>query len=290
MPASYYMEVTMAEEPTQPNAADIDEVLVEEEMIEDIWVEDNSAPSLMARLGAEIAGTFILVVMGVGTALFLSVGNNGTLTAGLAFGAAVVIGATAFGHISGAHFNSAITVGVWLSGRFPGRDVAPYILAQLVGASLAGGALYIITLANPQIVDSASAQTVLASGANMFGEGTAGGWGVGAAILVEVIATAILVLAVLAATSVRGVRSLAPFIIGLTLAFVLVLAIPVTNGSVNPARSTGIALFAGADALSQLWVFWVAPLVGAAIIGLLYRAFGREDEIEEVETIDFVTD
>lgn len=277
----------MAEETTQPDAASIEEVLIEEELIEEVWVEDHSGPGLLARLGAEIAGTFILVLMGVGTALFLGLGNNGTLTAGLAFGAAVVIGATAFGWVSGAHFNSAITVGVWLAGRFPGRDVAPYILAQLVGASLGGAALYAITSANPQIMDAGQ---IMTSGANMYGAGTAGQWGLTAAILVEVIATGILVLAVLAATSVKAVKHLAPFVIGLTLAFVLVLAIPVTNGSVNPARSTGIALFAGTDALSQLWVFWVAPIIGAAIVGLLFRAFGSEEDIEIVETLEVIED
>jgi aquaporin Z len=280
----------MAEKATQPDAAVLEEALIEEELIEEIWIEEKSPHSLLARLGAEVAGTFMLVLLGVGTALFMSIGQNGTLTVGLAFGVAVVIGATAFGHISGAHFNPAITFGVWLSGRFPGRDAAPYVLAQLVGATLAGGALYAITLANPQIVDSVAAKGVLATGANVFGDASAGKWGIVAALLVEVIATAILVLAVLAATSVRGVKSLAPFIIGLTLAFVLIFAIPVTNGSVNPARSTGIALFAGTDALSQLWVFWIAPLVGAAIVGLLYRAFGTEEDVEEIETIDFVTD
>lgn len=279
----------MADETTQPYAAATDEILIEEEFTEEIWVEELPTSSLLARLGAEIIGTFILVVMGVGTALFMALGNNGTLTVGLAFGVAVVIGAAAFGHISGAHFNPAVTLGVWLSGRFPARDVAPYILAQLVGAAIAGAALYVITLSNPQILDSTAATSVMKTGANMFGEGTAGGWGVGAALLVEAIATGIFVLAVLAATSVRGVKSLAPFIIGLALAFMLVLAIPVTNGSINPARSTGIALFSGADALGQLWVFWVAPLIGAAIVGLLYRAFGSEDDVEEVETIDFVT-
>lgn len=280
----------MAEEATQPDAAILEEALVEEELIEEVWVEDKSGPSLLVRLGAEVVGTFMLVLLGVGTALFMAIGNNGSLTVGLAFGVAVVIGATAFSWVSGAHFNSAITIGVWLSGRFPGRDVAPYILAQLVGATLAGGALYALVVANPQIPNAESAQGFIAGGANMFGEGTAGQWGVGAAILVEVIATGILVLAVLAATSAKAVKAVAPFVIGLALAFVLILAIPVTNGSVNPARSTGIALFAGTDALSQLWVFWVAPIIGAAIVGLLFRAFGAEEDIEVVETIEVIED
>ena len=278
----------MAEEATQPNAAVLDEALVEEELVEEVWIEEKPGYSLLARLGAEVVGTFILVLLGVGSALFMSIGNNGTLTVGLAFGVAVVIGATAFAHVSGAHFNPAVTLGMWLSGRFPARVAAPYVLAQLVGASLAGGALYAITTANPQIVDSVSAQGVLATGANMYGVGTPGQWGLAAALLVEAVATAIFVLAVLSATSVKAVKSLAPFVIGLAYAFIIVFAIPVTNGSINPARSTGIALFAGPDALSQLWVFWVAPLVGAAIIGLLYRAFGSEEDIEVVETIDFV--
>lgn len=288
----------MADDITQPDAvvteevfaAEVagDDVLLEDDLTDEVWTTDTSGPSLGARLGAEVAGAFILVLMGVGAALFMGLGNNGTLTVGLAFGVAVVVGATAFGAISGAHFNPAITVGVWMSGRFPGRDVAPYILAQLVGASLAGGALYAITIMNPGIPDASAAQEVMATGANAFGPGVGGGWGVGAALLVEVIATAILVLAVLSSTSVKAVKGFAPFTIGLALAFTLVLTIPVTNGSVNPARSTGIALFAGADPLSQLWVFWLAPIVGAVIVGLLYRAFGSVEDIEVVETFEVV--
>ncbi|WP_430868434.1 aquaporin [Demequina aurantiaca] len=279
----------MADEAKQPDAAVIEEdIIVEDQIIEDqivdeLWVKDSSGPSLLARLGAEVAGAFLLVAMGVGTALFVGLGNNGSLTAGLAFGAAVVIGIIAFGHISGAHFNPAVTIGVWIAGRFPGRDVAPFILAQLVGATLAGGALYVITAANPQVEDP---QSIMATGANMFGDLTAGGWGVGAAIIVEIIATGILVLAVLAATAVRAAKATAPFIIGIALAFVLVWAIPITNGSVNPARSTGIALFAGPEALTQLWVFWLAPIVGAIIVGLLFRAFGSQDDIEVVEVFE----
>lgn len=273
----------MSEETTQHDAVVVEEELVDDQLIDEVWVKDSSGPSLMARVGAEVAGTFLLVTMGVGTALFLGLGNNGTLTAGLAFGVAFMIGIIAFGHISGAHFNPAITIGVWISGRFPGRDVAPFILSQLVGASLAGGALYAITAANPQVTD---AQSVMVAGANMYGESTAGQWGLAAAILVEVIATGILVLAVLASTAVRATKATAPFIIGLTFAFVLVWAIPITNGSVNPARSTGIAIFSGADALTQLWVFWVAPIIGAAIVGLLFRAFGSEDDLEIVEVFE----
>jgi len=276
----------MAEEATQSDAAIVDvetEEVLEDQLIDEIWVKDPSGPTLFARLGAEVAGTFLLVAMGVGTALFLSVGTNGTLTTGLAFGAAVVIGAVAFGHISGAHFNPAITIGAWISGRFPGRDVAPFILAQLVGATIAGGVLYAITASNPQIDD---AHGYMTTGANMFGATTAGQWGLAAAILVEVIATGILVLAVLAATTVRAAKATAPFVIGLALAFVMVWAIPVTNGAVNPARATGIALFAGTEPLTQLWVFWVAPIVGAAIVGLLFRAFGSEDDIEIVEVFE----
>jgi len=273
----------MTEETTQHDAVVVEEELVDDQLIDEVWVKDSSGPSLMARMGAEVAGTFILVTMGVGAALFLGLGNNGTLTAGLAFGVAFMIGIIAFSHISGAHFNPAITIGVWISGRFPGSDVAPYILSQLVGASLAGGAMYAITAANPQVTD---AQSVLVTGANMYGESTAGQWGLAAAVLVEVIATGILVLAVLSSTAVRATKATAPFIIGLAYAFVLVWAIPITNGSINPARSTGMAIFSGTDALTQLWVFWVAPIIGAAIVGLLFRAFGSEDDIEIVEVFE----
>lgn len=275
----------MAEDFTQPDAVtiEIDEEVTEDQLIDEVWVADSSGPSLLARLGAEVAGTFILVVMGVAAALFLGGSTGGPLAVVLAFGAAVVIGMVAFGHISGAHFNPAITVGVWVAGRFPGRDVAPYILAQLIGATIAGGALFALIDANPQFTD---AKPVMESVANSFGEASLNQWGVGAALIVEAIATGILVIAFLAATAVRASRTAAPFVVGIAFAFVLALAIPVTNGSVNPARSSGIALLAGADSLTQLWVFWVAPVVGAAIVGLLYRAFGSEEDIEVVEVFE----
>lgn len=275
----------MAKEPTQHDndVAQIDNDVSQDQFVDEVWATDSSGPSLLARVGAEVAGTFILVVMGAAATVFLATAAGNPLLGVLAFGAAVAIGMVAFSHVSGAHFNPAITVGVWVAGRFPGRDVAPYILAQLVGATIAGGALFALVGANPHITD---AQLIMGRAVNGFGEASIYEWGVSSALIVEAIATGILMIAFLAATAVRASRTAAPFVVGIAFAFVLAVAIPVTNGSANPARSAGVALFAGGDSLTQLWVFWVAPIVGAAVVGLLYRAFGSEEDIEIVETFE----
>ncbi|WP_296664697.1 aquaporin [Demequina sp.] len=260
------------------------------ELDEEIWTDDLSGPSLLARMASEAVGTFILVFMGVGTALFFSTGNNGTLTVAFGFALGVIIAAVVFGGISGAHLNPAVTVGVWLSGRFPGRDVAPYILAQVIGATGAGAVLFGLAASHPELTN---AREFFSGGANGYGEHSPVGFGLGAAITVEVIIAALLVAVVLATTSVSAVPGVAPFAIGLTVGFLVLLAVPFTNGALNPARATGIAIFSDTWALQQVWVFWLAPIVGAAITGLLYRAFGPEEDlvtVEVIETIEAVED
>jgi aquaporin Z len=273
-------------------ASETETVEVEVEFETRTVMTEPMGPSLAARLGAELAGTFILVLLGVGAALFNSVGSNGTLTVGLSFGVAVIIAAFAFGSVSGAHLNPAVTVGVWLSGRLPGRDVVPYILAQVVGGALAGGALLASTL-SLKGVSLAQGRNFMSSAANGYGQhaplaaskGLSFGLGVG--IFAELVATGLLVLVVLSATSVRAPRGVAPFAIGLGLALLVVWTIPFTNAALNPARATATALFADNWALSQLWVWWLAPIVGAAIVGLAFRIFGPAEDLVAVPSAEF---
>lgn len=266
-------------EVTDP-AEDVSVDIVEDE---GVWAEDTSGPSLMARMAAELLGTFILVFMGVGAALFFSTGNNGTLTVAFGFAIGVIIAATIVGRISGAHINPAVTVGAWIAGRFPARDVAPYILAQVVGATAAGALLWGLAQTHEQIPD---AQAFLAGAANGFGEHSPTGFPLVAGLIIEVIIAALLVGVVLAATSRRAIAAVAPFAIGLTVGFLVLVAIPFTNGALNPARASGIAFFSDTWALQQLWLFWVAPLLGALIAGLLFRAFGPEEDLETVEVLE----
>lgn len=277
----------MADEATQVEPDDFTEDLTAE-----TWSADLAGPSLGARLAAEVAGTFILVLLGVGAALFSGTGNNGTLTVGLAFGAAVIIAAFAFGGVSGAHLNPAVTVGVWLSGRIPGRDVVPYILAQVIGGALAALALF-LSLTSLAGVDLTQGRTVMSSASIGFGEhaplaASQGlSFGLGVALFAEIVATGLLVLVVLSSTSVRAPKGVAPFAIGLSLAILVVWTIPITNGALNPARATATALFSDTWALQQLWAWWLAPIVGAAIVGVLYRFFGpAEDLVANEELIE----
>lgn len=289
------MSDTPVAEPADEPQAVVAEEAFTEELDDDIWVDEPAGSSLIGKMVAEVVGTFVLVLLGVGAALLGGLGNNGTLTVGLAFGVAVVIGATVFAAISGAHFNPAITVGVWLAGRFPGRDVVPYILAQVVGGLFAGALFYFTLLSGK----SSSGESIGGESVQQLLQGAANGWGehgpiaaqgvvfpLFVALVVELIATGLLVLTVLGATHPRAPRGAAPFAIGLALAMLLVFAIPFTNGALNPARATATALFAGDWALGQLWLFWVAPILGGAIVGLLWRAFAPSEEIEIIEVIE----
>ena len=219
------------------------------------------------RLGAEAFGTFWLVLGGCGTAVIAGTGV-GTLGISFAFGLTVLTMAFAVGHISGGHFNPAVTIGLWAGKRFEARDVGPYVVAQLVGAVLAGGVLLII--ANG--LDGFTADTGLpgAFASNGYGDFSPAGYSLLACFVCEVVMTAFFLLVIMGATHGRAPVGFAPVAIGLALTLIHLISIPVTNTSVNPARSFGVAVFAGSDALSQLWLFVVAPIAGAVIGALIY--------------------
>lgn len=224
------------------------------------------------RLAAEFLGTFWLVFGGCGSAVlaaaFPEVGI-GLLGVSLAFGLTVVTMAYAVGHISGGHFNPAVTLGLWAGGRFPAKDLPLYWAAQVAGAIAAAAALYLI--ASGQEGFSLS----IGFAANGFGEHSPGGYSLTAALVAEVLLTLFFLLIIMGVTEARAPAGFAPLAIGLALTLIHLISIPVTNTSVNPARSTGQALFVGDWALAQLWVFWVAPLIGGGLGGLLYRWLGK---------------
>jgi aquaporin Z len=226
------------------------------------------------RLGAEFLGTFWLVLGGCGAAVLAAgVPTVGIGYAGvaLAFGLTVVTGAYAFGHISGAHFNPAVTLGLYTAGRFPAKDVIPYWIVQVAGAAVAGAVLYAIAGG----VAGFDASAGFAS--NGYGDHSPQGYSLEAGLLCEAVLTFMFVMVILGATSVRAPAGFAPLAIGLALTLIHLISIPVTNTSVNPARSTGVALFQGTWALGQLWAFWLAPLVGAALAGLVNRWFAAPE-------------
>ncbi|GLU32600.1 aquaporin Z [Trinickia caryophylli] len=221
------------------------------------------------RLAAEALGTFWLVFGGCGSAVFaaafpqLGIGFAGVA---LAFGLTVLTMAFAVGHISGGHFNPAVTVGLFVGGRFSGRDVVPYIVAQVVGGVAAGAVLYAIASGKPGFDAAASGFA-----SNGYGEHSPGGYSLQAAMIAEFVLTAFFLIVIHGATDRRAPAGFAPIAIGLALTLIHLVCIPVTNTSVNPARSTGVALFQGGWALQQLWMFWVVPLVGGAFGGIVYR-------------------
>jgi aquaporin Z len=225
------------------------------------------------RLGAELLGTFWLVLGGCGSAVlaaaFPDVGI-GLAGVSLAFGLTVLTMAFAIGHISGCHLNPAVTIGLTVGGRFNAKDVLPYIIVQVLGAVAAAAVLYYIASGKPGF-DLAGG---LAS--NGYGEHSPGGYTIASAMVTEVVMTLFFVLIILGATDRRAPAGFAPIAIGLGLTLIHLISIPVTNTSVNPARSTGPALIVGGWALQQLWLFWVAPIAGAVIAGLVYRWVGNE--------------
>ena len=279
-----------ADDTVRTDPAATDDAAFAEELDEDVWAEDVSGPSLIARMMAELAGTFILVFMGVGAALFSGVMQWGLLTVAFGFALGVMIAALIFGGVSGAHLNPAVTVGLWLGGRFPGRDVAPYVVAQVVGAVLAGGLFTLLRTSNALYDQLGTTRAFLSSASNGYGENSPTQFDWLPAGIVEMIIAALLVSVVLSVTSVRAKAgaAAAPFAIGLTVGFLVLVAIPFTNGALNPARATGTAIFADPWALQQLWLFWLAPLIGAAIAGLLFRAFGPEEDLIIVERVEEV--
>ncbi len=230
----------------------------------------------MRKYGAEFFGTFWLVLGGCGSAVlaaaFPEVGI-GLLGVSLAFGLTVLTMAFAIGHISGCHLNPAVSVGLCVGGRFPAKELGPYIVAQVLGAIAAGGVLFVI--ASGQEGFSAAASGFASNG---FGEHSPGGYSMPAAVVCEVVMTAMFLIVILGATDARAPAGFAPIAIGLCLTLIHLISIPVTNTSVNPARSTGVAVFQGGWALGQLWLFWIAPIVGAAIGALVYKVIGGAKE------------
>ena len=230
----------------------------------------------MNKYFAEFLGTFWLVFGGCGSAVLaaafpeLGIGFAGVA---LAFGLTVLTAAYALGHISGGHFNPAVSVGLWVGGRFDAKDLVPYIIAQVVGATAAAFVLYLIVQGQAGFVGTGGFAT------NGFGELSPGKYALTSVILIEIVLTAFFLIIIMGSTDKRAPAGFAPIAIGLALTLIHLISIPVTNTSVNPARSTGVAFFAETAALSQLWVFWVAPIIGAVIGALIYKGFaGNQDK------------
>ncbi len=226
------------------------------------------------RLGAEFIGTFWLVLGGCGSAVLAAAFPGlgiGFVGVALAFGLTVLTMAFAIGHISGCHLNPAVSVGLAVGGRFPAGELVPYIVAQVLGAILGAGVLYVIASGHAGFDAGAG------FAANGYGEHSPGGYSLAACLVDEIVMTFMFLMIILGATDERAPKGFAPIAIGLGLTLIHLISIPVTNTSVNPARSTGPAIFAGGWALGQLWLFWVAPIVGAAIAGVAYRWLGRKD-------------
>jgi len=225
--------------------------------------------SLTKKLSAEFFGTFWLVFGGTGSAV-LAAGVPGVgigyLGVSLAFGLTVLTMVYAVGGISGGHFNPAVSFGLWAGGRFPGKDLLPYIITQVIGAITASGVLYLIASSNVDF----SLDNGFAS--NGFGEHSPNGYSMTAALIIEIVLTFMFIFIIMGATDKLAPIGFAGLVIGLTLTLIHLISIPVTNTSVNPARSTGPALFVGGWALNQLWLFWVAPIVGGVLGGFAYKA------------------
>ena len=228
-------------------------------------IELEKAPSLGKRLAAEVFGTFLLVFGVIGTALFAS-GNTGLLGVALAVGLTVIGGAYAVGHISGGHFNPAVSIGAAAAGRFAWSDVLPYIAAQIVGGALATTILFAIRAGAPE--GSIAGFDAVSNG---FGDASPAGFGLVSVLVAEVVLTAIFLYVILGVTDRRAPSGFAPLAIGLTLTLVHLVLIPISNASVNPARSIATAIFGGAVPLGQLWVFILAPIVGGLIAGFTYN-------------------
>lgn len=224
--------------------------------------------SLQKRLAAECIGTFWLVLGGCGSAVLAAAFPNvgiGLLGVSFAFGLTVLTMAYAIGHVSGCHLNPAVSVGLWAGGRFPAKEVIPYIVVQTIGAIVAAGVLYAIASGAPGF----SLKGGFAS--NGYGAHSPGGYAFEAALVCEVVMTAAFLFVIMGATDSRAPAGFAPIAIGLALTLIHLISIPVTNTSVNPARSTGVALFAQGLALQQLWFFWIAPIAGAIVGATAYR-------------------
>lgn len=228
----------------------------------------------MKKYGAEFFGTFWLVLGGCGSAVLAAAFPNvgiGLLGVSLAFGLTVLTMAFTIGHISGCHLNPAVSIGLWAGGRFPAKDLLPYIAAQVLGGVVAGGVLYLIA--------SGKAGFELSAGfaSNGYGAHSPGGYSLFAALITEVVMTMMFLIVIMGSTDKRAPQGFAPISIGLCLTLIHLISIPVTNTSVNPARSTGVALFVGDWALAQLWLFWVAPIIGGMLGAVIYRFISSEE-------------
>jgi len=222
----------------------------------------------MNKYGAEFFGTFWLVLGGCGSAVLAAAFPNvgiGLLGVSLAFGLTVLTMAYAIGHISGCHLNPAVSVGLWAGGRFPANQLLPYIVAQVLGGIVAGAVLYLIATGKAGFDVSAGFAS------NGYGAHSPGGYSLLAALISEVVMTMMFLLIILGATDKRAPQGFAPLAIGLGLTLIHLISIPVTNTSVNPARSTGVAVFVGDWAVAQLWLFWLAPIAGAILGSAIYR-------------------
>jgi aquaporin Z len=227
----------------------------------------------MKKYGAEFFGTFWLVLGGCGSAVLAAAFPNvgiGLLGVSLAFGLTVLTMAYAVGHISGCHLNPAVSVGLWAGGRFPANQLLPYIVAQVLGGIAAGAILFIIASGKAGFSVSAGFAS------NGYGSHSPGGYSLLAALVCEIVMTAMFLIVILGATDKRAPQGFAPVAIGLCLTLIHLISIPVTNTSVNPARSTGVAVFVGGWALAQLWLFWVAPIIGGLLGAVIYRSIGKE--------------
>lgn len=226
----------------------------------------------MKKLAAEFIGTFWLVLGGCGSAVLACnypEAGIGFLGVALAFGLTVVTIAYGLGHISGAHLNPAVSIGLWAGGRFDAKELIGYIVAQVLGGIAAAGILYVIATGNGSTVGSFAS--------NGYGDLSPGKYSMTAALVCEIVMTFIFLLVILGATDNRAPKGFAGLAIGLCLTLIHLISIPVTNTSVNPARSTSQAIFAGGEALGQLWLFWVAPIAGAILAGMVYKAFFAAD-------------
>ena len=228
----------------------------------------------MKPYGAEFLGTFWLVLGGCGSAVLaaafpeVGIGLHGV---SLAFGLTVLTMAFAIGHISGCHLNPAVSIGLWMAGRFSASKLAPYIAAQVLGAVAAGGILYMIASGAPDF------DVTKGFASNGYGAHSPGGYSLAAALITEVVMTMFFLLVILGATDKRAPAGFAPIAIGLALTLIHLISIPVTNTSVNPARSTGVALYVGDWATAQLWLFWVAPIIGAVLGAVVYKFISAEE-------------
>jgi aquaporin Z len=315
----------MAKKAPQPEAIEF-----QVDLDADVWAaEEAGPPGLAARLSAELIGTFIFMFVALGATLFgailsttaalkpqsdtsaIMAGFSGfnyaaSLTTALVWAVTLLLLVVAFGRVSGAHFNPAVTIGAWVAGRFPGRDVALYLLVQVAGAISATGLIWwlaggfpLLSAGDPLYLDTGIAAPTVGEGMSLIaigaGDHSPTGIALNYGLVIEFIATALFVGAVLAATSVKAPKGQAPFSIGLAIGFLILFAAPFTGGGVNPARTTATAIFAtdatGAHwGLGQLWWWWLAMILAGAFVGLLVRAFGPEEDLEVVEVIEVIED